>query len=468
MKNLLLTVLLLLYFASVNSQHMIISDNGRYIQNFDETPFLWIGDTAWELFHKLNREEATYYLKKRAEQGFTIIQAVVLAEMSGIKKPNAYGDLALINKDASRPNEKYFEHVDFIVKKANELGMVIGMLPTWGDKIYSENPSGGPIIFNTQNAKEFGVFLGKRYKSDQIVWILGGDRNPANEEVKNIWRAMAEGLAIGDEDQHLMTYHPRGGSSSSTFWHNEDWLDFNCFQSGHARRFNHVYQWAENDRTLNPAKPTLDGEPAYEAIPVKFWEYCDWSTPLRVPQNVLNSDRLIIDKSYFKEGYFSDYDVRVHAYWDFLSGACGYTYGNNAVWQMFEKGGDLAIPCLDDWKKSLDHRGAQQIIYLQKIFRKYSLDHLVPDQSIIASVNSQGEDHIRAARAENYEWILIYIAKGQPVNVNLGKLGKKRFKAKWFKPSTGITTDIGRVTEFKEFIPPTLGLGNDWLLIFEK
>jgi hypothetical protein len=35
------------------------------------------------LFHRLNREEADHYLETRAAQGFTVIQAVVLAEFDG-------------------------------------------------------------------------------------------------------------------------------------------------------------------------------------------------------------------------------------------------------------------------------------------------------------------------------------------------------------------------------------------------
>src|SRR5690606_18270174 len=101
--------------------------------------------TAWELFHKLNREEATEYLENRKSKGFTVIQAVVLAENNGLRTPNSYGEVPLIVLDPTKPNEKYFEHVDFVVNKAEELGLVIGMLPTWGDKIFSENPGAGPI-----------------------------------------------------------------------------------------------------------------------------------------------------------------------------------------------------------------------------------------------------------------------------------------------------------------------------------
>ncbi len=214
-----------------------VADNNRYLVHEDGTPFLWLGDTAWELFHRLNREEAEEYLTARARQGFTIIQAVVLAENDGLRTPNAYGETPFIDLDPGKPNEKYFAHVDYIVKKANKLGLVIGMLPTWGDKVYSEHPCAGPVIFNSTNAEQYGYFLGQRYKDCQIIWILGGDRDPANDEVITIWWAMAKGLNDGDQGTHLCSYHPRGASVSSTWFHNEEWLDINMYQSSHAQHF---------------------------------------------------------------------------------------------------------------------------------------------------------------------------------------------------------------------------------------
>src|SRR5690606_24976609 len=111
-----------------------VSSNKRFLVRADGQPFFYLGDTAWELFHRLNREEADRYLQNRAEKGFTVIQAVVLAELDGLKTPNPYGDLPFHDNDPSRPNEAYFQHVDYIVDKAASLGLYIGMLPTWGDK----------------------------------------------------------------------------------------------------------------------------------------------------------------------------------------------------------------------------------------------------------------------------------------------------------------------------------------------
>jgi len=208
-----------------------VSDNNRFLVFEDGTPFFWLGDTAWELFHRLSKDEAEKYLENRREKGFTVIQAVVLAELDGLNTPNAEGEKPLICNDPTKINEAYFQHVNWVIKKAEEKGLFIGLLPTWGDK-WNKKWGVGPVVFTPENAAVFGEILGKRYKnSPNIIWIVGGDR-PLEEEVHGeIVRAMAHGLRKGDDGEHLITFHPSGGRGSAEYFHNEDWLDFNMRQN---------------------------------------------------------------------------------------------------------------------------------------------------------------------------------------------------------------------------------------------
>src|SRR5689334_19645864 len=136
--RLVVTVLLALSPALVAAapRVKVSEDHPHFLATTDGKPFFYLGDTAWELFHRLDREEAERYLRNRAEKRFTVIQAVLLAELDGLNTPNPYGHTPLADNDPTRPNEEYFKHVDWVVNKADELGLVIGMLPTWGDKWY--------------------------------------------------------------------------------------------------------------------------------------------------------------------------------------------------------------------------------------------------------------------------------------------------------------------------------------------
>jgi len=122
---------------SVDFNHgkLQLSPNGRYLCHKDGTPFFYLADTAWELFHRLNEQEVELYLENRRAKGFTVIQAVILAELDGINTPNAYGTFALMDKKEFTPNEYYFKWIDKVIRIAESKGLYIGLLPTWGDKV---------------------------------------------------------------------------------------------------------------------------------------------------------------------------------------------------------------------------------------------------------------------------------------------------------------------------------------------
>ena len=433
-----------------------VTDNHRYLQYEDGKQFLYLGDTAWELFHRLNREEATLYLTNRANKGFTVIQAVILPQLGGLGAPNAYGDLPLMNNDPAKPNEAYFRHVDFIVNKAEALGLFIGMLPTWGS-----NWALGKGAFNPANAKEFGRFLGQRYKDKPIIWILGGDRSITNDDERRIIDELAAGLTAGDGGAHLKTFHPIGPGLSSIKLHDAPWLDFNMFQSSHASKDHDNGLYVENDYALNPIKPTLDGEPRYEGIPVGFY--------LR---NASGIDR------------FDDYDVRQAAYWSLLAGACGHTYGNNNVWQMYKptsaagvadpnRGRDLfggpgsAIGANIPWQEALDHPGAFQMHHVRRLFEALPFTKLVPDQSLILNGQSSGGAKIRAARSSDGSFALIYTPRGESFTLNKHVIKGERLREYWFDPRYGVAyfNKEQDTWGIQTYTPPTNGRGNDWVLV---
>jgi hypothetical protein len=196
------------------SRQLKVSANKHYLVKDDGTPFFYLGDTAWELFHRLNREEADRYLEDRRRKGFTVIQAVALAELNGHKDPNAYGHLPLTDLDPGRPAVKpgeandYWDHVDYIVNKANNLGLYIGFLPTWG-KYWHGNPE---ALFTTENAEAYGEWLGKRYRNKDIICIPGDqivvtDRVPTS--VPGVGRYKF--VATRDSDgTYAMVYAPVG------------------------------------------------------------------------------------------------------------------------------------------------------------------------------------------------------------------------------------------------------------------
>lgn len=422
-----------------------VSPNHRYLEYVDGRPFFWLGDTAWQLFHRLTQAEADLYLENRARKGFTVIQAVALAELGGLDVPNAQGDLALVGRDPRRPNEAYFRHVDAIVKKAESLGLFIGMLPTWGSHWKSDGRK-DPPLFNAANAREFGLHMGKRYRDRAIVWILGGDQNAETAEERAVIEAMAMGLREGDGGAHLITYHPRGPGLSSVIFHNASWLDFNMNQSSHGARDHDTGLFTEHDWALDPPKPALDGEPRYENIQVGFY--------------------FAGAPAYER---FDDYDVRQAAYWSLLAGACGHTYGHGSIWQMYAPGRKPVLSAEIPWQESLDHPGAFQMGLVRRLFESRPFTKLRPAQSMIKDGPSYGGAKIRAARAEDGSFAFIYSPRGERFTVDKSLIKGRRTREIWFDPRYGNVYVIhtADTAGIQTYTPPTSGRGNDWILVIE-
>lgn len=441
MKKVVLLFLLHFLFIKIYAQFSVSADKHHILK--DNKPFFWLGDTAWELFHRLNREQADYYLKRRAEQGFTVVQAVVLAEFDGLHAPNANGDLPLLNDDPAKPNEAYFKHVDFIIDKAAEYNINIALLPTWGDKIFKAWGM-GPEIFFPENAKIYGQWLGNRYRNKKnIIWILGGDRNPQNNKHLAIWRAMAAGITegVGGKDKALISYHPQPNEQGSgEFFYNDDWFDFNMFQNGHCRD-TRVFDKIQSSYLRKPAKPVIDGEPLYEDHPICF--------------NVADL------------GTSSAYDIRKYAYLDLFSGAFGHTYGCHDIWQFYSP----YLPAVNGphvyWPQAIDLPGATQMQYVRKLMESHNITDRVPDQSLIVENNLTAAERIQATRGKDY--IFVYTVTGKPFTVNAGKISGAKLNSYWYNPRSGKSTKPAVVINKDKlrFTPPTNGYGNDWVLVLD-
>ncbi|MGM0621427.1 MAG: glycoside hydrolase family 140 protein [Bacteroidota bacterium] len=429
---------------------IIVSENKRFLVFEDGTPFFWLGDTAWELFHRLNKEETERYLENRRERGFTVIQAVVLAELDGLNTPNAEGEKPLIDNDPTQINEAYFRHVDWVIKKAEEKGMFIGLLPTWGDK-WNKKWGVGPVVFTPENARIFGEILGKRYKEfPNIVWIVGGDRPIEEDSHRQIVSSMAGGLRAGDEGVHLITFHPTGGLGSSEYFHEEEWLDFNMRQNGHNVNFTGVYENTLKDYNRIPVKPVIDGEPIYEDHPIQF-----------NPQ---------------QHGHSTSADVRRPLYWNLFSGAFGHTYGHHSIWQMWQPGRNPVNYPLMPWYEAINQPGSAQMQYGRKLMESRPFLARIPDNSIIVaddvttSVPGAGQYRFLATRDSEGTYAMVYAPVGRPFTVKLDAVRSAEVIAWWYNPRNGEATKIGEFPGFgtRTFVPPTPGENLDWILVLDS
>lgn len=413
---------LLFWGHYAQAQYLKISNNKRFLVTEDACPFFWLGDTGWELLHRLDSDEGEYYLRDRAAKGFTVIQTVILSELNGLTDTTPAGHLPLHDLDPAKPNEAYFEHVDRMVDYAAGQGLYMALLPTWGAHAEDKHNwiLGNHAIFTPENARQFGRFLGERYKDRwNVVWVLGGDR-PADRAL-GIWEAMAKGLQEGDQGKHLITYHPMGYQTSSQWLHNKDWLDFNMVQSGHGTFQIPNDELVEHDYGLKPVKPVLDAEPNYETMGVGF--------------NAAN-------------GRFGEFEVRRAAYWSVFSGSFGHTYGHNSIWQMYAPGRFSVLDPSCSWEKALEAPGGKQMKHLKNLMLSRPFLTRIPDQSLLILDNEtaiMGYKATRDGTAGNNDatYIMVYLPVVRRCTVNTSVIKAKKLQVYWYSPRTGQAIDLG-------------------------
>ena len=426
-----------------------LTTSGRYFFNGD-TPFFWLGDTAWRLFQCLNMENSHKYLQNRVDKGYTLIKAVLLAHVRYNDEREGRTPLLDENMDIflSPVNEPYWQHVEAVVKMAQDMGLYMMLIPTWGD--YAKIG-----FLNKDNAAKYMEFLANRFnKFENIIWSLGGDiRGGDHAEMWDICGNTLRKLS----PNKLIGFHPFG-RTSSTYWFNDrSWLDFNMFQSGH-RRYDQrnlnqwdeatgkepwygedSYKYVEADLAKTPLRPVLDGEPSYEQIPQGL------------------HDRT--------QPFWEAHHVRRYAWWPVLTGAGGHTYGSNAVMQMFGLGTNPAFHVREGWEEAMHHEGAGQMRFLKDLMLEIDYTNCQPMQEVLDDRPREKEYAIRIFG--NDKNIVAYIYNWQEFTLT----APKQVDAWWFDPATGTRSYFGKfdLAPGVKFTPPIKKTGhNDWVLLLKS
>jgi hypothetical protein len=456
--------------ASLPAIH--VADNGRSFVKADGTPFFWLGDTAWCIFNHPSPQDVNLYLDDRAAKGFTVIQGCVAVwDFATRRNPDGQTPFNNAGRGATgNPtiNEAYYKNVDEIIDKATRRGMYMAILPFWTKNTRS-GPFNDPAVMGP-----YCEFLAKRYAAKNVFFVLGGDT--AGTDIQPVIDAEAAGLLKGAKEAGvptiMITYHPTGRQSSSFWFQERPWLDFNSIQSGHFINTTN-FSIVAADYAKTPVKPTLDMEPGYENI-----------TDNLVRTNVTDATPRI-----------QAVDVRRSAYLAVFAGAAGHSYGNGEVYEFYHANpngippGGAGWHANMDWTEALKLPASGQVQYLRYLIESRPMLERVPDQSLIAAPAPAAVDaapargrgpaaltRIEATRGSSGDYAFVYLPEGQSkVTVNTGKLAGDTVTAWWYDPRSGAATKIDTIKkeETHEFtVPPATdklpAAQADWVLVLDN
>ena len=398
-----------------------VSTNGRYLKDQKGNPFFYLADTGWQIFNKLTKAEAEQYLEDRKKKGFNVIQAQIVGHFPDAAS-NTDGQQAFSDVASLTPNDKYFDHVEWVLQKASEKSLLVALSTMW----FGYNESGWYHHMNNENIKPYAQYLANRFKKyNNIIWIHGGDWKPKKKtEAINI---MAN-ILKKDAPHQLQTFHNGFNGASTDDFGCENWLDINMSVAVDPIE-TYSFILSSYNHEHPKALPVVMGEPPYEL------ERTD------------------------------DYGIRSRAYWTMFSGGAGFAYGVIPVWN-FDKG----------WQNAMQADGGKQLAHLKSLMTSRKWYDLVPDQNskfVVAGRGAFGSaEYVTATKTEDGTLVLAYLPKSATVTVNLSKMTGK-IKAQWFDPTNGSYKTIDgspfQNTAVKSFIPSAFNSigGSDWVLVLE-
>lgn len=412
-----------------SGQRCLVDQAGR--------PFLLHGEAAWTLLVQLTREEVDRYLEDRQRRGFNTLLVDLLEVdlqaygISGANSPrNAYGEAPfVVPGDYTRPNEKYFAHVDWVLERAAERGFLVLLTPSYlGYEGGNQGWYRAMRDNGTERLRAYGRYLGARYrKLTNIVWVHGGDYNPPERE---LMQAIIDGLRETNPDA-LHSFHGSRGTAARAFvGEGATWLDIN-----------NIY---------------TDGNGVVAAART---EYTASSLPFILIEALYEGDApgKIKDKS------VSEATVRAQAYQAMLSGACGQLMGN---WQVF---------MFVHWEDTLDSLGARSMSHLRALLDALEWWRLKPIYDGFI-VDGLGEGALRAVSAvtEDKKRAVVYVPELRDITLDVTSLIGPNIEARWIDPtnkhSITVAGSLFRKMQHFKLRPPqnnSSGYG-DWMLVLES
>jgi hypothetical protein len=407
-----------------------VSDNRRYLAYADDTPFLWMGDTAWAVPMRAREEEWEAYLADRAAKHFTLLQVAPAPQWAGDR--DRQGERPFTDAMCSQWNPAYWQSFERKVQRANEKGLAV-LLVGLMEPVY-RYPEAAVACRFARNivARLFGNFVIFSPSFDSEFMPL------ANE----VGHATREATAV-----HLITQHPgtpwnQPTPTYSDQYYDQPYLDIAAVQTGHNAGHldwcaHHALEWILYLYRHEPPKPVINLEAMYDAQGKNGWRAVD---------------------------------ARSLGWRSWLSGAMGYTYGAGDLPPKVPRGSGAVWRWVTDpekydyWEKSLQWESAFQMQYLHDFLAALEWWRLEPAHDLVRNQPDDVTRRMVLARSAAGDLAVAYLPDNDALEVDMSAFPSP-LAARWFDPVRGrYTAGASRIENqgVHRFAPPAKG---DWVLL---
>lgn len=463
---------------------LTISTNGRFVKQTvplasgGERPLVWVGDTSWSGPLRSSATQWTSYLTDRVNKSFTVLQTSLPVDwMQTIGQQPRYviggttqhafntepcGSATAephvnpMPRSQSCWNPAFWQAFEQKIFEANDKGLavvIVGLM----EGVIEKNAGGTWCPPDLAVSRSFARNVAARFAGSFVIFSPGFDRSAAPGKCSSAGDTTVRikdigGVIAAAAPRSLVTNHWAGAAPGNEILglQDEAWLDVQLFQSG-GNAANNLPRLSCRARQLalcvwnkscpfscpgvtEPApvaplttKPGINGESIYDG---------DAVDPIH---NALNVRRT---------GYFS-----------MMSGAMGYTYGTEGIYNWGVSGSTAPT----GWAR----RSSRHMQYLGNFFRGITFRSLTTDGGLILTPQPIDEHRkLVLARGAAGTYLVAYLPDNPEIKINLNSFPGLRVPGRWVNPRTNaVTTAAAIVTDptkpgeitYRRPIPPLCG-----------
>jgi len=428
-----------------------VAEDGRRLEHADGTPFFWLGDTWWMALSRLHWPDDFQRLTAdRVEKGFSVVQLVAgLFPDMPPQDPRGAGEAGQAwEENWARVNPAYWDIADLKIQWLVRNGLVPCIVGCWGYYL---------LYLGTEAMKRHWRYIVARYGAYPVVWCLAGEgsmpyylsatKEKDKAQQERGWSEIGRYVQQIDPYDHPVTIHPSNCARDTV--DDESVLDFDMLQTGHSGRDSmaNTVETVRREVAREPVMPVVQGEVCYEGILEESWE-----------------------------------DVQRFMFWScMLSGAAGFTYGANGIWQFNDRdepygpspwGGAWGNR---PWEDACRLPGSTHVGVGRRILERFEWWRFQPHQEWVSPAG--GKDDYRAPYAAGIpgEVRVIYLARPifpwDPRTPVVRQIEEDvTYRASLIDPKDGSVTKFGMVEPDADgnWRVPLAPVLQDWVLVLEK
>lgn len=395
----------------------------KYLLHHDNTPFLWMGNTAWIAPLNASHAEWKTYIDDIAGKHFSVIQIALASKWGG--DHDYRNNVPFLSEEKWNP--PFWQEYEKKVQYANEKGIVVMIMGVM-EPVY-RYPAVSVVKLLARN-------LAARLSGNHVIF------SPSFDSEINALADSAGNELRKATSRHLITQHPGTPWHTATntiaeTYYDRSYLDFTMNQSGHNR--GDLYYVTKNAIEWNLSlynrgtKPVINGEAFYHGNPAAANELSRGTAEI----------------------------ARQCGYLSWLSGASGYTYGALGLWNWGIEQDSIFVP----WKDAMALNSSVHMKHMSDFFSSIEWWKLVPQhEKIINQSDKYVTKMVYAQTADGLSGVA-YLPDNASIRLDMSGFISKAVTAKWYNPVTGtytIITDRLSNSGEHEFKRPSAG---DWVLL---